>query len=197
MKYLVSLIIACTLAFTYSCKESTNTDTSESQNDVEQSTDPIDSDKINTDEESMADSLNEEKSEDQDMNATNESEVANAKDNIHGAKGVNVNKNTNPDNMNMSFDVAEEKSHIEFVPLLFNSEKDFYFVQILVSASKLPRSYFEKMFSSTQRVYVAKIGQNYKYAIGKFASKAEADKKLVEYKKQFDLKEAKVTKFTK
>ncbi len=117
-------------------------------------------------------------------------------DEVYGSKGVGINQDLNPDNLNMAFDVAEEKSHIQYVPLLSDEEKDAYFVQILVSAYKLPKAHFERSFKDSQRIYVAHVGDNYKYALAKLDSKAEAESKLKELQQAYGLKKAKVARFS-
>lgn len=130
-------------------------------------------------------------------NAEVAAEIADSETAVYGSKGDDVNELENPDNLNMAFDFEEEDSSIEYIPLLFQKDKKYFFIQILESAKKLPKSHFEKMFPFDQKIYVAQKGENFVYAIDRVLDMRKAETLLKKYQADFDLKNAKIVSLVK
>ena len=107
-----------------------------------------------------------------------------------------INKANNPDNQNGNYDPSSEKSNISIIPILNEADKAFYYVQIAESPTKFGKSYFDTFFKSKQDVYVMAEGGVFKYCIGKYKTREEAEAYQKEVKQKYRFKKCSVETFS-
>lgn len=105
--------------------------------------------------------------------------------------GVNTEKN--PDNYAGEWDENLDKNR--YVPIITEADKELYRVQIFVSPNKLPNQKLQKQYPFLDTVYVVFHDGLYKYCVGKYNTKEDAEKQA-KILKEKGIKDYKVTNYS-
>jgi hypothetical protein len=105
--------------------------------------------------------------------------------------GINTNKN--PDNYSGKWD--EELDKNRYVPIISEADKKLYRIQIFVSPNKLPNQKLQKEYPFLDTIYVVYHEGLYKYSVGKYSNKDEAENQAKILKGK-GIKEYKVTNYS-